>query len=111
MATASEAKMDAAYLNKQEAVPLIVTLTELGHPQPATPLVTDNQTAKGIANNSVKQKRSKAMDMRFYWLRDRIAQGQFFMFWQPGKFNLADYFTKFHPIAHHKRMREFYLSN
>ena len=40
------------------------TLNDLGHPQPPTTLVADNSTASGIANDTVKQRRSKAVDMR-----------------------------------------------
>jgi hypothetical protein len=47
-------------------------LEELGHPQPPTAIQTDNECANGIANDTVKQRRSKAMDMRFYWIRNRI---------------------------------------
>ena len=44
-----------------------VTLEELGHPQPATPMRTDNSTADGIRNKTVNQKQqSKSMDMQFY---------------------------------------------
>ena len=43
-------------------------LEELGHHQPGTPLKTDNSTGQGIINNTIKQKHSKAMDMRYYWL-------------------------------------------
>jgi hypothetical protein len=43
-------------------------LEKLGHPQPQTPLKTDNTTAVGIANDTVKQKHSKAIDMQFYWI-------------------------------------------
>jgi hypothetical protein len=59
------------YNSKEEACPIIhITLEELGHPQPPTVLVTDNtSTATGIANDTVKQKRSKAINMRFYWTR------------------------------------------
>eukprot|EP00536_Pseudo-nitzschia_multiseries_P000416 jgi/Psemu1/915/gm1.915_g len=78
-------------------------LIELGHPQPATPMKTDNNTAEGILNGTIKQKRSKAIDMRFYWLKDRAEQGQFNIFWEPGKHNLADYPTKRHPGSHHKK--------
>jgi hypothetical protein len=39
--------------------------------------------------------------MSFHWLRSREAQGQFKIYWQPGNINLADYFTKHHPPAHH----------
>ena len=77
----------------------------MGYPQPATPLKTDNNTTNGIINNTMKQKRSKAIDVRFYWLRDRVKQGQFFVYWESGKHNLADFFTKHHPPIYHKRMR------
>jgi hypothetical protein len=49
------------------------------------------------------------MDMRFYWIKDRVKQGQFNVYWSPGCQNLADYFTKHHLPAHHKRMREIYI--
>ena len=50
------------------------TLKELDHPQPATPIRTDNSTANGIMNKTIKQKQNKAMDKRFYWLRDQVEQ-------------------------------------
>jgi hypothetical protein len=31
----------------------------------------------GLIIDTVKQYRSKAMDMRFYWIKDRLAQGQY----------------------------------
>jgi hypothetical protein len=40
----------------------------LGHSQPPTPLETDNTTATGYSNGTIKQKRTRAMDMRFYWV-------------------------------------------
>ena len=54
-------------------------------------------------------KKSKAFDMRYHWLKDRIAQNQFNLYWAPGKLNSADYFSKHHPPAHHKLMRYTYL--
>jgi hypothetical protein len=36
-------------------------LSEMGHPQPATPLETDNSTAHGILCAQVRMKRSKAL--------------------------------------------------
>ncbi len=48
--------------------------------------------------------------MRFHWLRDREAQGQFKIYWRPGTTNLADYFTKHHPPAHHANMRAEFLT-
>ena len=56
-------------------------------------------------NETVKQKRSKAMDMRYYWVQDRIRQKQLHIYWAPGKTNQADYQTKHHSSAHHQRER------
>jgi hypothetical protein len=42
---------------------------------------TDNTTATGYINGSIKQKRTKAMDMRFCWIKDRVKQGQFNVYW------------------------------
>jgi hypothetical protein len=86
-----------------------ITLEELDHPQPATPMRTDNSTADGIMNKTVKQKQSKSMDMRFYWLQDRVEQGQFRVFWAPGKINLADYQSKVQPTSVHKAVQPIYL--
>jgi hypothetical protein len=109
MSSAAEAEVGALFVNTKEAVPLRTALTEMGHPQLATPVQTDNSTAYGIVHNTVKQVRSKAMDMRFYWVRDRVRQGHFDVYWAPGHENLADYFTKKHSPIHHQRMRPIYL--
>ncbi len=34
------------------------------------------------------------MDMRFFWLRDRVKQQQFVVEHIPGQYNVADFFTK-----------------
>jgi hypothetical protein len=81
----------------------------MGHNQDATDLKTDSTTADGIINNTVQQKRSKAMDMRFYWVKDRVEQGQFNVGWAPGDTNMGDYFTKHHSPVHHKHTRPYYL--
>ena len=109
MASATEAEVGALFHNAQDACMIRNTLEFLGHQQPATPIQTDNACAEGIANDTVKQKRSKAIDMRFYWIRDRVKQGQFVVYWRKGADNLADYFTKHHPTSHHRRMRPLYL--
>jgi hypothetical protein len=81
----------------------------MGHPQPATPMQTDNTTAHGILRGTCKQQRSKAIDMIFYWVRDRAHQGQFDIGWGPSAKNVGDYFTKHHPPAHHRGIRIMYL--
>ena len=104
MGSSAEAKIGAAYINSQEAFPIRTLLLELGHPQPDTPIQVYNSTADGFANNTIKQKQLKAIDMRFYWIRDRTSQGQFLIYWQPGITNLGDYHTKHHLPAHHQLM-------
>jgi hypothetical protein len=110
-ASASKAETGSLFLNAQEAVPIITALEEMGHKQPATgtPLETNNSTAIGILRAQVRMKRSKAFDMRYHWLKDRIKQKQFNLYWAPGKTNSANYFSKHHPPAHHKLMRYTYL--
>jgi hypothetical protein len=105
VASAAESEVGACFQNAQSGAPLIVTLAELGHIQPPTRLHTDNSTAFGILNKTIKQKRSKAMDMRYHWLTDRVSQKQFDVYWRPGRENLSDYHTKHHSAQHHKDMR------
>jgi hypothetical protein len=72
VASAAESEVGACFHNTQSGAQLRVTLTELGHTQPPTPLRTDNSTAFGILNETIKQKRSKSMDMRYHWLTDKV---------------------------------------
>ena len=87
MASAAEAELGALFLNCQEAVPIRITLEEMGHTQRPTPVQVDNSTVLGIATGTIKQRKSKAMDMRFYWIRDRKNQKQFNIYWKPGSTN------------------------
>ena len=66
MGSAAEAEIGTAYIIGQEAVPIRTLLYKLGNPQPATPIQVDNSTADVFANNTIKQKRSKPIDKRFY---------------------------------------------
>ena len=111
MSSATEAELAALYIVAKECVYIRLVLEEMGHKQPATPIQTDNSTAEGVINNKIEPKRTKAMDMRFHWLRDRETLKQFRIFWRAGIFNLADYFTKHHCAAHHKRIRPTYLTS
>lgn len=109
MSSATEAETGGLFYNGQEALPITRALEELGHKQPPTPIQTDNSTAYGIVTSSIRQRRSKSMDMRFYWIQDRCANNDFLVYWKPGRTNLGDYFTKHHPTSHHQQMRPIYL--
>ena len=68
ISSAAEAELAALFHNGKEACPIRTYLEELGYPQPPTPIITDNSTTCGIANDMVKQKQSKAINMHFYWI-------------------------------------------
>ena len=101
MSSAAEAELGALYINAREAVPMCQLLAEMGHIQPRTPIQTDNSTACGVVNSNIQPRQTKAMDMRFHWLRDHEVQSQFRFYWAPGKANLGNYWTKHHCAAHH----------
>ena len=54
MYSSAEAEFSALFYNGQEVVPICVTLEELGHPQPPTPMQTDNAKASGFAKDTIK---------------------------------------------------------
>lgn len=110
-ASSFEAELGGLFHNAQDGEYIRTILEEMGHPQPTTMMITDNQAANNIANDIGKQKRSRAIDMRFYWIQDRIKMGHFHVFWRPGSENLADYWTKHHPTAHHREMRPVILNS
>jgi hypothetical protein len=94
MTAASEVEIGALFHNGQEGAHIRQILKELGREQTQpTSMTTDNSTAEGFANNRTKIRRSKAMDMRFYWVQDRMKNGEFAVHWLKGERNLADYIT------------------
>jgi hypothetical protein len=58
VASTEEAKLCALFLNCKQATIFRLALTEMGYPQPPTPINYDNLTAVGIANNTIKHQQS-----------------------------------------------------
>ena len=108
-ASAAEAELGALFLNAMDAKILRLTLAEMGHPQPPTPIHVDNSTAVGIVNNTIKRQRSRAMNMRYFWLLCQEAQRILDVQWHPGHENLGDFPSKNHNGAQCQRARPFYL--
>ena len=109
LSSAPEAEIAALFVNAQMAIPLRQTLIELGHRQGPTPIQTDNAVADSFAAATIKQRRSKTIDMRYYWIQDRQKLQHIKIYWRPKHLNMADYMTKHHPIHHHKYMRPLLL--
>ena len=108
-ASAGETEYASLFMAAQKACPLRQTLYDLGYPQPATLIPVDNTCAVGLANDVVKSRRSKSVDMRLHWIRDRVKQGQFKVIWREGQLNLADFFTKPLPTKAFRRLRHFFV--
>ena len=49
------------------------------------------------------------MEMRFSCITDQVILGEFYVKWQPGHENLADYYTKYFDGKHHMEVRPCYL--
>jgi hypothetical protein len=99
VASVAEAELAGGFQIAQAAVHFRRILHDLGYPQSPTLLRMDNTVAISIATESINAKRSKSMDMRFFWIIDRIKQGQFSVQHIPGEYNIADHFTKPLPRA------------
>eukprot|EP00957_Ditylum_brightwellii_P122513 9342701-Ditylum_brightwellii.AAC.1 len=80
MVSATTAKLGAFFVNAKEAAALRTMLAKLGHQQSPTPIQVDNSTFHRIVKWNIRQCKSKAIDMHFYWVRDRVQQGHFVMF-------------------------------
>ena len=111
VASAAEAEMGGLYHNAQTSIPIRYILQALHHPQPPTPIKTDNATAHGFIYNNINLKKSKSWDMKYFWSRDRKNQQQFKHIWDYGDQNDGDYWTKHHPTNHHREMRPRYIQD
>ena len=103
MSSVGETEYVACFLTGQHGAGFRQVLADLGYPQPATYILTDNECAEGIANNTIKPKRTKSIEMQYHWIRDRVARKQFIVAWRPGAHNLADFFTKALSVKDHQK--------
>ena len=92
----AETEYAATYLACKPGSTIRDTLADMGHPQQATLVTCDNSAAVRIGNGLVNQKRTKAVDMRYHWVRDRVKDSIFKLVWTPGRASISDFFTKIH---------------
>jgi hypothetical protein len=110
VASTTEAELGVLFLNRQEGMIFQLTLENLGHPQPKILVHCDNATAIGIANNTIKRQRSRAMEMRYFWVGDKVSQDIYSLSCHPGQDDLGNYQSKHHPGAHHTAVGPYYLN-
>ena len=109
VSSAAEAETAGIFHNAKQAIHIKKMLQALGHPQDVTSIKTDNSTFAAFSNSTLKEKRSKSWDMRWWWLQDKVKLQEFKIWWDKGINNLADYHTKHFPPAHHQQMRPTYI--
>ena len=99
VASTYEAELAAVFINMQRGEWLRIILNALGYPQgrTTTQIVTDNAVAVAFANDTCKQTRSKSVDLRFHWVRDRCRQRHYSVEYVQGSNNAADFHTKAQP--------------
>ena len=81
VASTEKSETTGIFINAQIDLPINHISGCLSHPQPPTPLKSDNSTATGFVNNKIHQKRSKSWDMRCHWLRDKETQKMIKVYW------------------------------
>ena len=109
VASAAKAETHGIFHNAQTALPIRYLLLQMGHSQPPTPIKTNNKVAKAFVKQEMRHKKSKTWDMRLWWLKDRMVQNHFKIFWDVGGNNWADYFTKHFAPQYHRILRQRYL--
>ena len=57
--SASEVETAALFYNCKAAIPLRISLEEMVHPQPKTPVITNSTSAQGLMYKTMKPKRAK----------------------------------------------------
>ena len=81
----------------------------MGHAQPPTPAVKKSATGDVFVNNNICQQFSRAIDIRFYWVRDRVRQGQFLVYCMAGEHNMPYYLNKHHPTRQYQEKKSTHL--
>jgi len=93
--SSSEAEYMAACYAVQEAVHLRLLLKSLGYEQQGhTVIFEDNQGCIYMSQNPVMHKRAKHIDIRYHFVRERVAQGVVKLEYIKTEDQLADLLTK-----------------
>jgi hypothetical protein len=109
VASIAEGEYCSQFLTGQTAYWHRIINERMGYPQPPTILYGDNTTAIGIASDSIKVKKSKAMDKNLHWIKDRTRLGDFLPMYIPTELNSADYQTKNLAVKEHNRQVKNYV--
>jgi hypothetical protein len=69
-------------------------MDDLGHALGAVTIFEDNQGCIALSENPVFHKRTKHIDVRYHFIRERVANGEIKLTYIPTEHQLADLMTK-----------------
>jgi hypothetical protein len=94
-ASSTEAEYMAAFSAVQDAVHMRSLLADLGAKQGSPTLIyEDNRGAMALANNTGWHKRTKHIDVKYHFLRERVATGEVKLEYVKTGDQVADMLTK-----------------
>jgi len=105
----TEAELISASAAAQEAVHLRQLLTELSIQQPPTAIFEDNNGCIKVANNPITSPRTKHIQVKFFYVRERVLRREVELVGIDTSLNVADAFTKSLPVDLVRRHRNVML--
>lgn len=94
---------EAEYMALTEAVKEAIWLkglaAEMGFEQESMEVMCDSQSAIALSKNSVHHERTKHIDVRYHFIREKIAEGNVKVVKISTTWNPADIFTKVVPVS------------
>jgi len=91
----TESELVSANSGAREVVSLRRILKDLGVPQVLpTTMHEDNQGCIALMHNDIKNKRTKHIDIKYFWVREQVELGEITMVYCPTEDMLADIMTK-----------------
>ena len=69
MSSDAESEIAGLFICSKAMVQLRQTLIDMGWTHPKSPIQCDNSTAFGVANDTIIQRKTKTMNMKYHWLR------------------------------------------
>ena len=74
-----------------------------------TPLYEDNQGCIALSKNPITSSRSKHIDIKYHFVREKVTEGQFEVLYCPTDEMLADPLTKALPAEKHSSLTKAFM--
>ena len=103
--SSTEGEYMASTIATCEAIFLRRFLDELDFPQSSVTLLLDNQSAMQLARNPVHHSRTKHIDVRHHFIREKVESGEIKLEYVPTADQVADIFTKPLPVVKFVKFR------